>query len=62
MATEETSLKSKKDPSISLFARIRKHDDLLHEHFSKIKQEDRVHEMRRLLEIAILSKHADKRN
>lgn len=42
-----------KDSSSRLFARIRKSDDLLREHFATIKEGDRAHEIRRLLEIAI---------
>lgn len=36
-----------------LYARIRKGDDLLRDHFSKIKESDHSYEVRRLLEKAI---------
>lgn len=36
-----------------LYARIRKSDDLLREHFKNIKDGDRAYEIRRLLEKAI---------
>lgn len=36
-----------------LYARIRKGDDLLREHFSTIKESDHSYEVRRLLEKAI---------
>lgn len=43
----------KNETSDRLFARIRKSDTNIKEHFSKIKDGDRAHEIRRLLEIAI---------
>ncbi|KAF2421668.1 MULTISPECIES: hypothetical protein [Bacillus subtilis group] len=36
-----------------LYARIRKGDDLLREHFSQVKESDHAYEVRRLLEKAI---------
>lgn len=52
MTTEEKAVKETSD---RLFARIRKSDDVLREHFSKVKDGDRAYEIRRLLEKAILA-------
>lgn len=57
MATEK---KPAKDESIRLFARVRKNDDVLREHFEKIKDGDRAYEIRRLLEKAILEENEGK--
>jgi hypothetical protein len=38
----------------TLYARIRKEDDVLREHFSNVKKADHAFEVRRLLEKAIL--------
>ena len=43
-----------------LFARIRKSDDVLREHFESIKDGDRAYEIRRLLEKAILQEREEK--
>lgn len=59
MAVEEVNLKTKEDPSARLYARIRKHDDILREHFSKINNGDRAYEIRRLLNKAILAERED---
>lgn len=45
----------------TLVARIRKNDDLLREHFSKIKPNDRAYEIRRLLEKAILQEREEQK-
>lgn len=42
-----------------LVARIRQNDDLLREHFSEIKPNDRAYEIRRLLEKAIKIEQED---
>lgn len=45
-----------------LFARIRKSDDLLREHFENIKDGDRAYEIRRLLEKAIKIEREEQQN
>lgn len=43
-----------------LFARIRQSDTILKEHFEFIKKGDRAHEIRRLLEKAIVIERKEK--
>jgi hypothetical protein len=43
-----------------LFARIRRDDDLIKEHFETVKRGDRAYEIRRLLEKAIKIERKEK--
>lgn len=46
-------VKVKENPSDRLYARIRKRDSVLREHFSKIDEGNKAQEIRRLLELGI---------
>lgn len=48
------------DSANRLFARIRKNDHILREHFSKVESRNKAHEVRRLLEKAIIAEKEGK--
>lgn len=60
MVEDKKILTEKEATPPPLFARIRKRDVVLREHFSKFKDSDRADEIRRLLEIGILAKREGK--
>ena len=60
MVVGKKILTEKEDPSSPLYARIRKKDVVLREHFSKINNSDRADEIRCLLELGILAEREGK--